>query len=193
MFRIAHRLRLCQLDFVTHTVTALLQTHSDWVDLALDFTNAFNSIHGRDFMSVVGSHFPGMWSWVETMYGDATELYVRRPDGAEPATIRSECGTRQVCALGAQLFALGLHPLLCALARIVGTRGVVVAYCDDVHILAPPEVVAEAVPYLKPSPNGYGRVAIVAIWIVEPRGCNCRIRCARCGLLRLSLTGIKRV
>ena len=46
--------------------------------------------------------------------------------------------------------------------------------------------------YLKPSPNGYGRVAIVAIWIVEPRGCNCRIRCARCGLLRLSLTGIKR-
>ena len=44
--------------------------------------------------------------------------------------------------LGAQLFALGLHPVLCAIQSAIGDRGVVVAYADDIHILAPPSVVA---------------------------------------------------
>ena len=60
----------------------------------------------------------------------------------------SSCGTRQGDPLGAQFFALGLHPILCALAALVGHRGVVIAYADDIHILAPPSVIAEVIPCL---------------------------------------------
>ena len=58
--------------------------------------------------------------------------------------IESRCGTRQGCPLGAQLFALGLHPLLCRLQALVDDRGVVISYADDLHIIAPPSVVSEA-------------------------------------------------
>ena len=135
------------VEFTAHSVRAILDEHRDWVDLALDVTNAFNSIHRRAFLEVVAQRFPTLWTWVHTCYGTPTELYVRR-DGDDPAVIRSCCGTRQGDPLGAQLFALGLHPILCAISRLVGSRGVVIAYADDVHILAPPSVIAAVAPLL---------------------------------------------
>ena len=132
---------------LVHTVQTVLDQHPGWVDVALDCKNAFNSILRRSFLRVVARQFPGLWDWAYTLYGAPTELYVRR-DGAAPAVITSRCGTRQGCCVGAQFFCLGLHPLLLALQSIIGTRGVVVAYCDDIHILCPPEVAAEVVPLL---------------------------------------------
>ena len=46
------------VEFTAHSVRALLDEHRDWVDLALDVTNAFNSIHRRAFLSVVAERFP---------------------------------------------------------------------------------------------------------------------------------------
>ena len=92
-------------------------------------------------MSIVAREWPGLWSWAFTLYGSPTELYVRT--ASAPAVISSTTGTRQGCPLGAQFFAVGLHPTLLAIASIVGHRGVVVAYADDVHILCPRAVAAE--------------------------------------------------
>ena len=97
------------LEVLTHSVTALLEAHPDWVDAAVDFRNAFNALHRREFFSVVESSFPDLLPWVSTMYSCPTELFYRLDDSTS-ATIESRCGTRQGCPLGAQLFALGLHP-----------------------------------------------------------------------------------
>ena len=88
-------------------------------------------------MRVIAERFPGLWDWAYTLYGAPTELYVRR-DGTTPEIIRSLCGTRQGCPLGAQFFCLGLHPLLLAIQSMLGDRGVVVAYCDDIRLTSPP-------------------------------------------------------
>ena len=111
---------------------ATLDKNPGWVDVALDCKNAFNSITRSAFMRVIAERFPGLWDWAYTLYGAPTELYVRR-DGMPPEIIRSLCGTRQGCPLGAQFFCLGLHPLLLAIQSMLGDRGVVVAYCDDIH------------------------------------------------------------
>ena len=133
------------MEFVTHTIRATLDEHPDWVDVSTDIRNAFNSIHRRAFMSVIAERFPGLWRWIYSGYGSPTELYIRR-DAGPPEIVFSRCGTRQGDPLGAQLFALGLHPVLCAIQSAIGDRGVVVAYADDIHILAPPSVVAEIFP-----------------------------------------------
>jgi hypothetical protein len=130
------------LEFTTHSVRAVLDENPSWVDVALDAKNAFNSIHRRTFLKVVAERFPGLWSWVWSNYGEPTELYVRR-DNLEPEVIHSRSGTRQGCPLGAQLFALGLHPVLCLVQSLLGQRGMLIAYADDIHILCPPAVANE--------------------------------------------------
>ena len=59
-----------------------------------------------------------------------TELYFRRGGSVPPHVLLSRCGTRQGCPLGAQLYALGQHPLLDRLQRLLGSRGVVLAYAQ---------------------------------------------------------------
>ena len=95
--------------------------------MAFDIRNAFNSVARGAFLPIVASHFPEMVPWVNSMYAEPTHLFVGgKPD--KPSTlITSARGTRQGCPLGAQLFALALHPHLCALARLVGENGLVIA------------------------------------------------------------------
>ena len=147
------------LPFLTHSVTAILQHQPTWLDATLDIRNAFNALHRREFFRVITDSYPELLPWISTMYSSPTDLFYRQ-DGAPPARISSRCGVRQGCPLGAQLFALGLHPLLCRLQSLIGSRGIVIAYADDVHILGPPDVVQEALSALiattppPPSPPG---------------------------------------
>jgi hypothetical protein len=64
------------LEFTTHSVRAVLDEIPGWVDIALDAKNAFNSIHRRAYLKVIGEHFPGLWNWAWSNYGHPTELYV---------------------------------------------------------------------------------------------------------------------
>jgi len=150
------------LEFTTHSVRAVLDENPSWIDVALDAKNAFNSIHRRTFLKVISDTFPSLWSWVWSNYGEPTELYVRR-DNLAPEIIKSRSGTRQGCPLGAQLFAIGLHPVLCLIQSLLGERGMLIAYCDDIHILCPPHVANEILllvwlppplpPPARPTPN----------------------------------------
>ena len=97
-------------------------------------------------MPLVKTHLPDLHPWVSSMYGAPTSLYFgdfSHPD-LPPTTILSKTGTRQGCPLGAQLFALGLHPLLCSLARLMGREGSVISYSDDLHLVGPPATVSLA-------------------------------------------------
>ena len=51
-----------------------------------------------------------------------------------------------------QLFALGLHPLLCSRARLVGENGSMFAYADDIHFNGSPTTVGLALSSLTQLP-----------------------------------------
>ena len=72
------------LLFLTHTVTALLQSHPGWVDATLDIRNAFNALHRREFFAVVAARFPTLLPRVSTMYASPSDLFFR-VDGSPPA------------------------------------------------------------------------------------------------------------
>ena len=112
-------LQECGSEIASHAISALLDSHPSFVDVALDIHNAFNSVARGAFLPIVASHFPDLLPWVNSMYAEPTYLFVGdKPD--KPSTlIASSSGTRQGCPLGAQLFALALHPHPCALARLV--------------------------------------------------------------------------
>ena len=128
-------------EIASHAISALLESHPSFVDVALDIRNAFNSVARCAFFPIVASHFPDMLPWVNSMYAEPTYLFVGgKPD--QPSTlITSSRGTRQGCPLGAQLFALALHPHLCSLARLVGENGLVIAYTlmTSTSSAAPPQ------------------------------------------------------
>ena len=90
------------------------------INVSLDMANAFNALPRSVFLPIVRTHLPDLLPWVDSMYGSSTSLYFgdfSHPD-LPPTTILSKTSSRQGCPLGAQLFALGLHPLLCSLAQV---------------------------------------------------------------------------
>ena len=100
----------------SHAISALLDSHPSLVDVALDIPNAFNSISRGAFLPIVASHFPDLLPWVNSMYAEPTYLFFGGKPDKLSTVITSSRGTRLGCPLEAQLFALGLHPHLCALA-----------------------------------------------------------------------------
>ena len=128
----------------SHAISALLDSHPSLVDVALDIPNAFNSISRGAFLPIVASHFPDLLPWVNSMYAEPTYLFFGGKPDKLSTVITSSRGTRLGCPLEAQLFALGLHPHLCALARLVGENGSVIAYADDIHLIGSPATVGLA-------------------------------------------------
>jgi len=82
-------------EIASHAISALLESHPSFVDVALDIRNAFNSVARGAFLPIVASHFPDLLPWVNSMYAEPTYLFVGgKPD--KPSTlITSSRGTRQ--------------------------------------------------------------------------------------------------
>ena len=114
-------------EAVIHSVRDCLWKNShrtDMVMLKIDFTNAFNMIDRRIFLSEIAAHFPEIYNWVHLCYAHDSILNY---DGHE---IISSCGVQQGDPLGPLLFAFGLSKLTsqinehCKLLMNIW-------YCDD--------------------------------------------------------------
>ena len=73
-------------EIASHAISALLDSHPSFVDVALDIRNAFNSVARGAFLPIVVSHFPDLLPWVNSiMYGKPTYLFFGgKPD--KPST-----------------------------------------------------------------------------------------------------------
>jgi hypothetical protein len=132
------------LEFTTHSVRAVLDENPTWVDVALDAKNAFNSIHRRTFLKVIGDQAFG------TGCGQTTESPPSSTFGASTSRRRSSAAARaQDKAVPSEPNSL---PILCLVQSLIGHRGMLIAYCDDIHILCPPSVANEILLLLGPPP-----------------------------------------
>jgi hypothetical protein len=119
------------IAIISHAISALLDSHHSFVDVALDIRKALLTLTAfqkapfspLSHLTSLTCYLEEPWAWVNSMYmrSPLTCFLVAtgKPGKPKPSTvITSSCGTRQGCPLYAQLFALGLHPLLCSLARL---------------------------------------------------------------------------
>ena len=129
-------------ELMVSAVSALLDEHPDWVDLAADAQNAFNSFCRSKMWGPLLEHFPNMAALARLMYGSASSI-IFHEDGVGRTEVLNSVGSRQGCSWGSFLYCLTIQPLLRQLAEeFPGCR--VLAFADDVHILGPAEVVAVA-------------------------------------------------
>jgi len=123
-------------------VTAILDEHPDWVDLAADAKNAFNSFCRSRMWGPLIEHFPSMAALGRLMYGEASSI-IFHEDGVGRTEVLNSVGSRQGCSWGSFLYCLTIQPLLLQLSTEFPDC-TVLAFADDVHILRPPELVAVA-------------------------------------------------
>ena len=119
-----------------HSVQLALETHPHNVVIKVDFKNAFNSISRFAILHYLFQQpllmpFFRLADWI---YGQPSTLLLRNSRGAPIASIPSEQGVRQGCALGSLLFANATLRMLkdirerCPLVEVL-------AYLDDVFLV----------------------------------------------------------
>ena len=123
-------------ELMISAITALLDVHPEWVDIAADAKNAFNSFCRTKMWGPLLEHFPNLAALGRLMYGEASSV-IFHEDGVGRTEVKSGVGTRQGCSWGSFLYCLTIQPLLQQLADEFPDC-VVLAFADDVHILGPP-------------------------------------------------------
>ena len=113
-----------------------MEEHPDHVDISCDARNAFNTWCRSRLWGPLLEKFPSMFALVKLMYGDDADV-IFYEDGAGIERIINAVGSRQGCSLGSFLYCLAIHPYLQQL-RAEFPDLLILAYCDDAHILGPP-------------------------------------------------------
>ena len=107
--------------------------------LAVDWSNAFNTINRQAMFHEIRRRAPGLAAWVESAYSVAPFL---RFGAHQPIT--SEVGIQQGDPLGPLIFSLTLHPLVEKINREVPGLKLNAWYLDDGTMMGSPTHLAEA-------------------------------------------------
>jgi len=129
-------------ELMAAAITAFLDENHGWVDIAADAKNAFNSFCRSRMWGPLLQHFPSLAALGRLMYGDASSI-VFNEAGIGRTEVLNSVGTRQGCSWGSFLYCLTIQPLLQQLAEEFPDC-TVLAFADDVHILGPPQLAAQA-------------------------------------------------
>ena len=133
-------------EILIHHIQLLLDRHPDWVVLKTDVRNAFNSISRRAIAERLSANFPSLMSHFRRMYGHSGSLVFATD--SEHVILSSEEGDHQGDQLGPFLFAVGIHDLV-SRVQAEHPEAVVLAFLDDVFIIGPESVSADAFDQLK--------------------------------------------
>jgi hypothetical protein len=120
------------VELITHT-TELAHCHPEMGVLAIDFSNAFNSIRRGPVYTGICNHFPFLRRFFLWAYGVATPLC----NTLGELVCHSETGVKQGDPLGPLYFSVGIANLLSQTVLHHPTIKVM-AYLDDVTLVGPP-------------------------------------------------------
>ena len=129
-------------ELMVSAIKLYLEANPNHIDISCDAKNAFNTWDRKKMWSVLQRHFPSIYSFVKLMYGDSSEILFHEP-GIGLSSILNSIGSRQGCSLGSFLYCLSIHTYLLTL-RSEYPDLLILAYCDDVHILGEPELAIKA-------------------------------------------------
>jgi hypothetical protein len=124
-------------EIMAAAINAHLELHQDHVDISCDARNAFNSWCRSRLWEPLREKFPSLYAFTKLLYGQASDI-IFHEDGQGLASIVNAVGSRQGCSLGSLLYCLAIHPLLLQLQSEFPEL-LILAYCDDVHIIGPPD------------------------------------------------------
>jgi len=93
---------------------------TDHVEVKLDFSNAFNSLHQHDTLRAVHDRLPQLYAYCSSAYSQSSLLF------HGPLTVLSQEGPQQGDQLGPVLFASTVQPRLCSLQSELN-----LGYLDD--------------------------------------------------------------
>ena len=132
-------------SIVAAAIEASLEKHPGTIDIASDAKNAFNTYCRSRIWPMINTYFPSMAPFVRLVYGQESDILVSEmiDDKSTTTRIPSSVGSRQGCSLGSFLFCLAIHPCLNQLKDEFPDL-MIIAYCDDVHIVGPPAQAIQA-------------------------------------------------
>ena len=107
------------------------------VDLSCDAEDAFNSWCRTKAWDELRSKFHSLYAFGRLLYVSAASILFGE-EGLCVSEVFNSVGSRQGCSWGSFFYALAIHPYLAMLAREFPGL-LIVAYCDDVHIVGPPK------------------------------------------------------
>ena len=129
-------------ETVAAVISAHLELNPNHVDVSLDSKNAFNTWCRSRMWGPLLGRFPSIFCLAKLMYGNPSSILFHEP-GSGLCEIMNSVGCKQGCSLGSFLFSLAIHDSLTTL-QAEFTDLLVIAYCDDVHIVGPPHRAAKA-------------------------------------------------
>jgi hypothetical protein len=128
-------------ELMTNAISAHLRIHPNHSVISCDSKNAFNSFDRSKIWSPLRQHFPSIEKIVRLAYLQPGSVIFT--DNGSTTEVKSSIGSRQGCSMGSFLFCLAIHQELVNLKEAFPDL-LIVAYCDDVTIVGPPDRAAAA-------------------------------------------------